>query len=81
MGKYMPFYVYILTNRNNTVFYTGFTENLKKRVREHKEKIRDGFTKQYRIENWFILKLLFMRKMQLQGKSKSKVVPAKRKLI
>jgi len=45
----MPYYVYIMTNKNNTVLYTGFTSDLKGRVYTHKEKIVDGFTKRYNI--------------------------------
>jgi len=43
------YYVYILTNKNNTVLYTGITNDLKRRVYEHKEKTADGFTKKYRV--------------------------------
>ena len=38
-----------MTNKNNTVLYTGVTNNLKKRVYEHKEKLINGFTKKYNI--------------------------------
>lgn len=41
------YYVYIMTNKNNTVLYTGITNNLIRRVYEHKEKLIDGFTKKY----------------------------------
>lgn len=41
------YYVYIMTNNNNSVLYTGMTNNLIRRVYEHKEKIIDGFTKKY----------------------------------
>jgi len=44
------FYVYILTNRNNTVLYTGVTNNLYRRVFEHKNKLAEGFTKKYNID-------------------------------
>jgi len=42
-------YIYIMTNKVNTVLYTGFTNNLVRRVYEHKEKIIEGFTKKYNI--------------------------------
>lgn len=44
------YYVYILTNKINTVFYTGFTNNLLRRLVEHKMKITDGFTKKYNVD-------------------------------
>ena len=43
------YYVYILTNKNNTVLYTGVTNNLVRRVYEHKSHINDGFTKRYNV--------------------------------
>jgi len=43
-------YVYILSNSRHTVFYTGFTRNLTKRVYQHKNKAVDGFTKKYNID-------------------------------
>ena len=44
------YYVYILTKGKNSTFYTGFTENLAKRVWEHKNELADGFTKKYGIK-------------------------------
>jgi putative endonuclease len=44
------FYVYIMTNRNNTVLYTGITSDLKKRTYEHKHKLIKGFTTRYNID-------------------------------
>lgn len=38
-----------MTNKNNTVLYTGVTNDLKRRVYEHKEKLIDGFTKKYNV--------------------------------
>jgi len=42
-------YVYIMTNKGNTSLYTGVTNDLVRRVHEHKEKLFDGFTKKYNI--------------------------------
>ncbi|MGH7799881.1 MAG: GIY-YIG nuclease family protein [Thermodesulfobacteriota bacterium] len=44
------FFVYIMTNKYNTVLYTGITNNLKKRVYEHKQKIVKGFSNKYNID-------------------------------
>ena len=45
------FYVYILTNKNKTVLYTGVTNDLKRRLREHKEKTNpNSFTARYNVE-------------------------------
>lgn len=40
-------YVYILTNKKNGTLYTGVTSNLRARIWQHKNKVADGFTKQY----------------------------------
>jgi putative endonuclease len=43
------YYVYILTNWNNRVMYVGVTNNLERRIFEHKNKLLEGFTKKYNL--------------------------------
>ena len=42
--------VYILINYNQTTLYVGVTENLQKRIQEHKNKFAEGFTKKYNVD-------------------------------
>lgn len=42
-------YVYVLTNSSNGVLYIGVTNNLARRVWEHREELIDGFTKKYHV--------------------------------
>jgi len=44
------YFVYILTNTNNKVFYTGMTNSLIQRVWEHKSKLIGGFNKKYNLD-------------------------------
>ena len=43
------YYVYILTNKTDKLLYVGVTNDLKRRLYEHKNGVCDGFTKQYQI--------------------------------
>lgn len=47
MPDSVKYFVYIITNKNNTVLYTGFTDDIERRVYEHREKIYKGFTAKY----------------------------------
>ncbi len=43
------YYVYIMTAKRNAVLYTGVTNDLKRRIYEHKDKVVAGFAKKYNI--------------------------------
>jgi len=45
-----PFFVYILASKQNGTLYIGVTNNLARRIAEHKAKLVPGFTRQYGID-------------------------------
>ena len=45
------FFVYIMSNRKNGTIYTGMTNDLERRVLEHKKRLNEGFTKRYNLTN------------------------------
>ncbi|KKP72285.1 MAG: Excinuclease ABC C subunit domain protein [Candidatus Roizmanbacteria bacterium GW2011_GWA2_35_19] len=50
------YYVYIITNYENTVLYTGITNDLQKRIEEHKKNVsNNAFSNKYRLYKlvWF----------------------------
>lgn len=47
--KEYNFYIYILTNWNNKVMYIGMTNNLERRLCEHRNKLVEGFTRKYNV--------------------------------
>ena len=72
------FYIYILTNKNNTVLYVGVTNNLTRRIWEHKSKLIAGFTKKYNVDKLVYYEVLdnltdaIKREKQLKAGSRKK---------
>ena len=48
-SKIYSYYVYILTNKSNNVLYVGYTNDLGRRITEHKNKLIEGFTSKYNV--------------------------------
>ncbi len=49
MGESRQYTIYIITNKSNKVIYIGVTNNLERRIFEHKNKLVEGFTKKYNL--------------------------------
>jgi putative endonuclease len=43
------YYIYILASQKNGTLYIGLTNDLQRRVLEHKQKVNEGFTSKYDI--------------------------------
>jgi putative endonuclease len=74
------YFVCILTNRNNKVLYTGVTNNLYRRVCQHKEGKGSKFTSKYRVTKLVYYEVFenvmdaLHREKQLKGGSRQKKV-------
>ena len=73
-------YIYILTNKRNTVLYTGFANNLIGRVWQHKEKVVKGFTNKYNADKLVYYEIFedmnaaLEREKQIKGGSRQKKI-------
>ncbi len=67
------YYVYILTNKSNKVMYIGMTNDLQRRLYEHKNELVNGFTKKYHVhklvyyESYKYAKDAISREKKLKG--------------
>ena len=74
------YYVYVLTNKHNTVLYTGVTNDLRRRVFEHKEKRGGAFTSRYNVnklvyyEDTGDVRAAIAREKQIKGGSRKKKI-------
>ncbi len=44
------YYIYIITNQNKSTLYIGVSNNLKRRIYEHKNELFEGFSKKYKLK-------------------------------
>ena len=74
------YFVYIMTTMTNTVLYTGVTNNLQRRVLEHRSDKGGGFTKKYKLyklvyfESGNNISSALAREKQIKGGSRKKKV-------
>jgi len=72
------YYIYILTNFENGTLYTGITNDLIRRVYEHREKLVEGFTKKYDLDKLVYYEIYespeqaILREKQIKGGSRKK---------
>jgi len=74
------YYVYIMANRYHNVLYTGVTNDLKRRVYEHKMHLVRGFTSRYNVEKLVYyeatddIQAAILREKQIKGGSRQKKI-------
>ena len=72
------YYVYILSNWNDSVLYIGVTNDLARRLYEHRNHLADGFTKKYNVnklvyfEHTCDIRSAIEREKQLKGWTRAK---------
>ena len=71
-------YVYLLANKHNNVLYTGVTNDLIRRIYEHKNKLVAGFTQKYNVDRLVYYEIAasimvaIEREKQIKGWSRKK---------
>jgi putative endonuclease len=66
-------YLYILASRRNGTLYVGVTSDLVRRIEEHRQKLVDGFTKEYNVttlvyfETFEDIREAIIREKQIKG--------------
>ena len=72
------YYVYIITNKFNTVLYIGVTNNLERRLYEHRNMLVEGFSSKYKLtklvyyEETKDVNEAILREKQLKGWNRQK---------
>jgi len=78
MRKFKQYFIYIMTNFENGTLYTGVTNNLARRIYEHKNKLVKGFTNKYDLDKLVYYEVFdsieyaILREKQIKGGSRKK---------
>ncbi len=67
------YYVYIMTNEHHTTLYTGVTNNLHRRIHEHKSGKGSKFVKKYNLYKLVFFEVLFYARAAIERKKQIKV--------
>lgn len=79
-SMHRQFFIYIMTNKGNKVLYTGITNNLPRRVWEHRQKLAGSFTSRYKITKLVYYEVLddslsaITREKQIKAGSRQKKI-------
>ncbi|MDP3710426.1 MAG: GIY-YIG nuclease family protein [bacterium] len=74
------FFVYIASNKVNTVLYTGVTNNLTRRMYEHKNKLIQGFTSKYNVNKLLYYEIFPTPREAIAAEKKIKAGSRERKI-
>jgi len=74
------YFIYILTNKNNRVLYTGVTNDLKRRVWEHREKAVHSFTSKYKVNKLVYYEIFDNPESAIQREKQIKAGSRKKKI-
>ncbi|MFA5158240.1 MAG: GIY-YIG nuclease family protein [Patescibacteria group bacterium] len=76
----MPYFVYITSCTNKTLFYTGVTNNLVRRIYEHKGKLVPGYTARYNLDKLMYFEELYDPMSAIEREKQIKKYSQKKKL-
>ena len=76
----MQYYVYIITNNHNTTLYTGVTNDLPRRVFEHRDGISGSFSLRYNLYKLVSFEIYPDIRSVINGEKQIKTGPRNRKL-
>ena len=74
------YYVYIMTNKWKTVLYTGVTNDLIKRVYQHKNRLVEGFTSHYNLDQLVYYEVHQDIKLAIEREKQMKAGPRRKKI-